>query len=283
MPLLDRLGTLPTVIHFHGPWAAEAGVEGKSFLGSRLQAAIERAVYSKGQRIIVLSHAFGGELTRRYKVAPDLIRVLPGGIDAARFNNQLTRRAARERLGWPLDRPIVLTVRRQMKRMGLENLIEAIRQVKQAVPDVLVLLAGTGPLAAELQQRITDVGLQQHVRLLGRLDDAELPLAYRAADLSIVPSQALEGFGMITLESLASGTPVLVTPVGGLPEVLQPFAPACILSGTTPEIIADSLTACLRGTQILPTSQACRNYAAENFSWQVISARTREVYLEAMQ
>jgi glycosyltransferase involved in cell wall biosynthesis len=167
--------------------------------------------------------------------------------------------------------------------MGLENLIDAVRQVSRLVPDVLVLLAGSGPISGELRRRIVEHGLEENVRLLGRLDDADLPAAYRAADLSIVPSQALEGFGMITLESLASGTPVLVTPVGGLPEVVRPFAPECVLEGITTEIIADALGEFLRGTRVLPSSHACRSYAASNFSWPVIAGLTRKVYEEALQ
>lgn len=280
--LLDRLGRFPTVIHFHGPWAAETGAEGQSSLASKVQAAVERLVYVRGRRVIVLSSAFGKELVQRYRVPEQLIRLIPGGVDSERFNDRLTRAEAREQLGWPTDRPIVLVVRRQVRRMGLENLIDATRQVSRKVPDVLILLAGSGPISGELRQRIAEYSLEENVRLLGRVDDADLPVAYRAANLSVVPSQALEGFGMITLESLASGTPALVTPVGGLPEVVRPFAPQCVLEGSTSEIIADVLSEFLLGRRVLPSSNACRSYAMTNFSWPVIAEQTRKVYEEAM-
>jgi glycosyltransferase involved in cell wall biosynthesis len=283
IPLLDQLCTIPTVIHFHGPWAAETGAEGQSRLGSKAQAAIERAVYARGRRVIVLSRAFGRELTRRYRIPEERIRLIPGGVDSERFTVQLSRMEARERLGWPTDRPVVLSVRRHVRRMGLENLIDATRQVRCRVPDVLVLLAGAGPISGELRRRVAEQGLEGNVRLLGRMDEALLPDAYRAADLSIVPSQALEGFGMTVLESLASGTPVLVTPIGGLPEVVCPFAPECILDGITTEVIADALGEFLRGTRVLPGSSACRSYAKENFSWPLIAERTRKVYEEVLQ
>ncbi len=281
--LLDRLGGFPTVIHFHGPWAAETGAEGKSSLASKVQAAMEHLVYVRGRRVIVLSSAFGKELVERYRIPEELIRLIPGGIDHERFNSRITRAEAREQLAWPTDRPIVLAVRRQVRRMGLENLIDAARQVRRKVPDVLILLAGSGPIFGELRQRIGEYGLEENVRLLGHVDDADLPSAYRAADLSIVPSQALEGFGMIILESLASGTPVLVTPVGGLPEVMRPFAPECVLEGTSSEIISDALSEFLSGKRVLPSSHACRKYAATNFSWPVIAEQTRKVYEEALR
>ena len=87
---------------------------------------------------------------------------------------------------------------------------------------------------------------------------------------------------MITLESLASGTPVLVTPVGGLPEVVSPLSPDCVFEDTTTESIAGALAECLAGRRTVPTSEECRAYAEENFSWPVIAGRTRIVYEEAI-
>ena len=108
--------------------------------------------------------------------------------------------------------------------MGLENLIDAMEQVKACCPDVLLLLGGTGSIANDLQSQIKERGLEQNVRRLGRVSEADLPLAYRAADddrAIAVPG----GFGLVTLESLASGTPALVTPIGGLPEVISRSLP----------------------------------------------------------
>ena len=283
IPLLDELRKVPTVIHFHGPWSAESGVEGQSSLSSRVQRSIEQVVYRRGRKLIVLSSAFRRILVERYGIPEDRVRLVPGGIDLERFSDRLTREQARVRLGWPTDRPIVLSVRRQMKRMGLENLVDAAVQIKQTVPDVLILLAGSGAISADLKRRIQEQGLEDHVRLLGRVDDADLPDCYRAADVSVVPSQALEGFGMITLESLASGTPVLVTRVGGLPEVIEPFAPECIFAGTETAEIAALLIEFLRGGRTLPSSEACRQYATDHFAWPVIAKMTRDVYLEALR
>jgi glycosyltransferase involved in cell wall biosynthesis len=185
-------------------------------------------------------------------------------------------------LGLPRDRPIVLSVRRQVRRMGLENLIDAVLDIRKQVPDILVLLGGTGPLMGELRDRIASQGLDQNVRQLGRIEDANLPTAYRAADLSVVPTQTLEGFGMITLESLASGTPVLVTPIGGLPEVILPFAPECVFEGTSSAVIAATLSDFLTGRSTLPSEKSCRNYATANFSWPIIAAAVRRIYEEAL-
>ena len=110
-------------------------MEGNASLASGVQARLERMVYSKGRRAIVLSSAFASELARRYRFPEEKIRIVPGGVDIDRFTTKLSRQLARQELGWASDRPIVLAVRRHVRRMGLENLIDAARTIKETVPD----------------------------------------------------------------------------------------------------------------------------------------------------
>lgn len=282
-PSLDKLDKLPFVVHFQGPWAAETGVEGAKRIVRRLQAGLERAVYTRATRVIVLSQAFAEELTRRYGVDPAKVRVIPGGVDIEAFRGLPSRQVARERLGWPVNRPTVLCVRRLMRRMGLEDLIDSVVELRRAVPDVLVMIAGKGPLQAELQARIEARGLSEHVRLLGFVPDVDLPFAYRAADLGVVPTIALEGFGLITLESMAAGTPVLVTPVGGLPEAVAGLSPQLVLPACGPAALSDGLRAALTGEVVLPDAAQCQTYVAQHHAWPQIAARVGAVYAEAIE
>lgn len=281
-PFVRELGTVPLVVHFHGPWAYESQVEGSGRLTTFLKARIERRVYRRAARCIVLSEAFRDVLHRTYGVPEAHIRIVPGGVDAERFATAHTRAEARRLLGWPSDRPILFTVRRLQRRMGLENLIDAMVEVRRTTPEALLLIAGRGPLAGILADRIAARDLQQHVRLVGFVADEDLPLAYRAADLSVVPTVALEGFGLVTLEALAAGTPVLVTPVGGLPEAVRGLSDALVLPGASAADLADGIGRALRGSTPLPDATACRRYAREHFAWPVIARRVREVYEEVL-
>lgn len=275
LPVLRVIRPLPHVVHFHGPWAMEAGVSRWS-----LKAGIERAVYRRGAVCIVLSKAWRDVLQRDYGVPIERIRVVPGGVDLAPFEGLIDRAAARERLGWPSDRRIVLTVRRLVPAKGLAELIAAVVRLRRSFPDVLVLIAGTGTLETELRRKVADAGLGDHVRFLGHVPTDDLPLAYRASDLTIVPSVALEGFGLVAPESLAAGTPVLVTPVGGLPEVVRALSPDLILTGTGAGPVAEGLIAALSGRIRLPSSDACHAYAKSHFDWHVIARQIAEVYRE---
>lgn len=277
-PALPAIGDRPLVIHFHGPWAQESQVEGDSSLVVRAKTWLERMVYRRGTAFIVLSTAFRDVLVREFGISPERIHVVPGGVNVDAFDTGLSRREAREHLGWPTDRPIIVSVRRLARRMGLENLIDALRTVRREVPDVLLCVAGKGPLEEELTAQIEELGLTDHVRLLGFVPEADLPLAYRAANVSIVPTVALEGFGLITVESLAAGTPVLVTPHGGLPEVVSDLDPNLVLAGDTAEVLADGLVQSLHGSLSLPSTAECQRYVQERFDWPVIAAHTRRVY-----
>lgn len=282
-PALDHLQRLPFVMHFHGPWAAESAVEGGSRAAAWTKWNIERAVYAQADRFIVLSAAFRDVLACRYGVDPQRVSVVPGGVDVDRFAPGLSPAAARTRLGLPPERPLVLSVRRLTRRMGLDRLVAAMAIVKEREPEALLLIAGKGPLAAALRAQIAAADLEDHVRLLGFVPEEELPLLYCAADISIVPTVAWEGFGLTTVESLAAGTPVLVTPSGGLPEVVGDLSPGLILPSAEVEDLAEGLLSGLQRPGALPDRAACQAYARHRFSWPRVARDTRAVYEQVLR
>ncbi len=278
-PLIDEIGRKPFVVHFHGPWALEGKAEGGGATSVALKRMIERTVYRRASRVIVLSSAFADIVTSEYGVREDAVRVIPGGVDVARFQPASTRVEARERLGWPTDRPTVVTVRRLVQAKGIENLIKAAVSLRERIPDLFVAVVGSGPLAESLQRQIVDLGLENTVRMVGHVSEHDLPDVYRAADLFVVPTLMLEGFGLVVVEALASGTPVLVTPVGGLPDVVRGLSPSLVLEGTEPTDIARGIANALLGRVEMPSEAACIAYA-NCFSWDEIARRVQLVYRE---
>ncbi|MBD2186534.1 glycosyltransferase family 4 protein [Pseudanabaena mucicola] len=281
-PVLDLLGKRPLVIHFHGPWALESQAEGASKLSVWGKWVIEKLVYQRASAFIVLSESFRQVLHQSYGVPLNKIFIVGGGIDTAEFNLDLTREQARKNLGWQRGRRIILCVRRLVQRMGLENLIAAIAIVKDQYPDVLLLIAGKGAIADNLRSQIQSLQLENHVQLLGFIPDQDLAIAYRAAEMSIVPTVALEGFGLIVIESLAAGTPVLGTPIGGIPEILQPFSQDLVLEGSTTDQLAKGMIEALSGKRQMPSAEACQTYVRQNYDWQVIAKQVKSVYTQIL-
>jgi glycosyltransferase involved in cell wall biosynthesis len=277
--LLDLPWGVPITCTFHGPWALEGRAEGEKPWNVAFKRWIEQQVYRRCDRFIVLSHAFGELLQREYGIPEKKIYIIPGGVDIERFQVNLTRQQARQTMGFPLDRPILFTPRRLALRMGIDQLLQALVEVKHQVPDVWLAIAGKGSLRMPLEQKAQELGLQNHVKFLGYVPDEQLPVAYQAADLTIVPSQSLEGFGLILLESLACGTPVLSTPVGGMPEVVRPFQPSLITETPTSEALSNRLIELLTGKIPLPDRTACREYAVSNYDWKILAPKVRDVLL----
>lgn len=281
-PILDLLPKgVPVTFNFHGPWAFESQEEVQERKLSVLFKAklIEQRTYNRCDRFIVLSKAFGHILHKQYQIPWNKIHVIPGGVDITQFQPNLSPQEARTKLDWPQDRPILFTARRLVNRVGLDKLLEALAIIKPRIPDVMLAIAGRGPLQATLQQQATELGLDHHVKFLGFIPDELLPVAYQAADLSIMPSQSFEGFGLAIVESLACGTPVVCTPVGGMPEILEPFSPDLITSSTEVAAIAETLEQVLLKKVLTPSREACRQYAVTNFNWDKIAQDVRQVLL----
>jgi glycosyltransferase involved in cell wall biosynthesis len=188
----------------------------------------------------LLRQSYGAEETER-------IRVIPGWVDTSRFQIVHEREAVKQRLGWPTQHPVLFTLRRLVPRMGLDNLLRAARTVADRGFEFTLLIGGEGPLGNELQALADHLGLAACVRFLGRIPDAVLPQMFGAADAFVLPTAELEGFGLIILEALACGRPVLATPVGAIPEIVVPFEPAWLSSDESAGAIADLLAAFLGG------------------------------------
>jgi glycosyltransferase involved in cell wall biosynthesis len=277
-PSLQQLGRKPLICHFHGPRYLERTVEGAHPLSVRLSKYIEKKVYARTDHAITLSHYMKRVLVETYSFAEEKVSVVSGGVNVDQFKQTISRQEARRHLGLPGDRPLILAVRRLERRMGLHNLIEGIQQVARNYPEILLLIVGKGALRQQLDEQIRSMNLSRQIRTLGAVNEQELPVLYRAADFTIVPTSAYEGFGLVLLESLASGTPVLGTPVAAIPEVLGPLNESLLLEGSTPADIADGISEVLSGKRKLPEIAECEAYAVQHFAWPLVVANVNSVY-----
>jgi glycosyltransferase involved in cell wall biosynthesis len=281
LPVLERDSELTHVVHFHGPWAEESVLRGQR-LKALAKTMVERVVYQTADAFITLSNAFRDLLVSTYGVEPEKVHVIPGAVDTSKFRPS-ERVRARALLEWSQEGRIIFCLRRLVERMGLGVLIQAFSSIAAKYPDAKLFIGGQGPLEGALRAQIRSLGLEERVRILGFVSESLLPLHYQAANISIVPSQSLEGFGLTTVESLACGTPVLVTPVGGLTEVIGPLAPSCVLCGPHADQVAQGLDAYLGGELALPAASDCVAYVKKHFIWEKVSRRVLQVYNETFR
>ena len=164
------------------------------------------ALLRQAQAVIAVSKAVA-------QTVPSSCQVIYNGIDVHRFDGLPTKEQAREQLGWPQTKKIVLSVARLSPEKGLDVLAEALKEL-----DAELYIAGEGPERERLQHAAT---------LLGHRTD--IPLLLAAADLYCQPSRE-EGLGLAVLEAMAAGKPIVASSVGGIPELL----PDASLGSTVP-------------------------------------------------
>lgn len=237
------------LFHFHGPWGREGLVQGNSALRAYLKRSLETRVYRRFGRFVTASTAFKAVLIDDFGVDEDRVTVVYPGIDTDRFSPG-DQASAQRALG--LD-PGVFTmacVRRLEPRMGIQYAIEA----AALLPNCRLLVVGTGSLREDLESLVERLGLSDRVRFLGRVDDAVLPDVYRASDVTLVPTVALEGFGLIVREAMSAGSPVIATSIGGLPEAMGVFAQSWCVAPANAQAIAQKAQLIAEGRGPTPTA-----------------------------
>jgi glycosyltransferase involved in cell wall biosynthesis len=234
---------------------------------------IEKRVLKASDRIAVLSRFTQDRLESAYGIPSKKVAIIPGGVDLQRFSPAVDRMEIRRALSIPEEKMILFTVRDLEPRMGLENLMYAFKEVIKAVPDSYLILGGQGPLKEQLISLSRELGVEDYVKFAGFIPEEGLADYYRIADVFILPTIELEGFGLITLEALASGLPVLGTPVGGTIEILGKLDSRYLFKDTEPKSMASLITeTCLqfRDSPRLwqDASVRCRAFVEAHYSWE---------------
>lgn len=278
-PLRAVPRAIPHLRSFYGPWDEEGWIADaqkrqhrlglvKERVKRCLRHAVEGANLKRGQGVVVLSEHSRCEVLSFGYSSKDL-HLTAGGADVERFRPAESRAQVRRVLGLPADRTLLLSVRRLAPRMGLDNLIKAMPAIVARRPDALLLIGGKGPEREYLQQLIEQNGLQNYVQLLGFIADEALAGYNQAADLFVLPTLALEGFGLVTPEALACGTPVVGTPVGATPEILSLLDPRLIADGVEPAALARAVLGFLEGDWGAALTPArLHRFVRDHYTWK---------------
>jgi glycosyltransferase involved in cell wall biosynthesis len=151
--------------------------------------------------------------------------------------------------------------------MGLENMLTALVDLNKERKTFCVI-GGTGPLRSFLEERAAQLGVSDRVRFQGHIPEKELPLYYQAADVFVLPTLTHEGFGLVTVEALACGTPVAATPAGATPEILAPLDGRLLAEDTSAKSIASAVERSMRLAANDAFRRQCRTYAENRYSWR---------------
>jgi len=275
--LNGRIRGIPMLYVFHSPSHEEyLLMQAKAGWLKNLQAYARRLIegycIKRAAKVTTLSRFMADKVREFHKIPEARIVVNPGGVDLARFAPLTDRAAAKRELGFPDGKIHLLTIRNLEPRMGVDNLVHCIGILRKAELSLHLTIGGNGVDREKIHRLIRDLGLADDITMTGFIPSEKLAEYYGAADFFVLPTRSLEGFGLVTPESLATGTPVLGTPVGGTLEILSQFDRRFIFKDTTPTAMAtgikEAIAAFTPGSnEYEALRQRCRCYAETNYSW----------------
>jgi glycogen(starch) synthase len=181
---------------------------------------VERWITNRSDRVIACSYYMREQIADIFGVEEERVTVIPNGIDPEdlRPHDEPELAGLRAEFAAPNER-LVLLIGRLVYEKGFQLALEAMPRLIDAVPGTRFLVAGSGTHEGELRRQATQLGLDEHGTFLGWIGDDVLHSLYRIADVCVVPS-LYEPFGLVALESMASGCPCIVADTGGLREVV---------------------------------------------------------------
>ncbi len=237
----QRRWKAPHMMMFHTLGAVKntTGVGSKEPL---LRIKTERQLVAHCYRIIAATAREKAELTRFYNAEPQKMSVVPCGVNMDLFR-PVDKADARKRLGFNAKEKIILYVGRFAALKGIDRLLKAMTHLNDLQDLKLVIIGGDGagaPEYIEFQKLSSELDINDKIFFAGRLDQEELPQYYSAADLLALPSYH-ESFGLVALEALACGTPVVATDVGAIDSIISQGKTGCVVADSKPSAFAKAI------------------------------------------
>ena len=251
----------------------------------RYISSVEWRLAYESWRVICCSKFMFGELSDVFRVPPDKLRVVPNGVRRGEFAASPSDAAAdaefRKRWAAPEER-IVFYIGRLVHEKGVDTLIDAIPKVLAARNAAKFIIAGTGPAAEHLKGRARLLGIADRVYFAGFIDDKTRARLMRLAEMAVFPS-LYEPFGIVALEAMAAGRPVVVSDVGGLGEIVTHGVngfkcypgDANSLASTILEVLSKPRLAAQAAARALDD-------AVTIYNWASIARRTEQIYEEVV-
>jgi D-inositol-3-phosphate glycosyltransferase len=266
----------PHVVMFHT--LAEA--KNRHHLGERepkYRIAGERTVVAGADRIVCAGEAEARMLTDLYRAQPQKISVIPCGVDVDHFR-PIDRAEARAHIGFDSDEPVILFVGRIEPLKGIDVLIQAASHLEG--PFRVLVVGGNekdGRRLRELARLARDLGVEEQITFIPAASREDLPYYYNAADVCAVPSY-YESFGLVALEAMACGVPVVATRVGGLKDTVRDGRTGYLVPWRCPEPFAERLDLLLANEPLRLSIGREARAVAETYRWSHVAEQVESVY-----
>jgi glycosyltransferase involved in cell wall biosynthesis len=271
--LVSRLTGVPLVVTLQGETLMD---DADIFDESRVLRAALRQGLARAAAVTACSNFTLADAVSRFGLAPDRGRVVPNGVELDATDGPAT--GARPAFV-PGDRPYAFALGRLVWKKGFDLLVDAYAALAEDDRTFDLAIAGSGPVARELEQQIVGRGLVGRVHLLGRLERDEVAAAMGAARFFVMPSR-LEPFGIVVLEAWRAGVAVVASSVGGAPEFVQDGVDGLLADPYDTEALATALRRLARDGRLRNRLARAGHARVAEFAWSSITPRYRDVYAD---
>ena len=232
--------------------------------------------------VIVNSNFMKSELQRLFGLPFEKINVIPNGVNLNLYNG--VERDYNFRRQYAADNEkIILYVGRLVYEKGIQNLIAAMPKVLNNYHDSKLIIAGKGGMIDELRDEVRRLNIENKVYFTGYLNLTQVTKMYKCADVAVFPS-TYEPFGVVALEGMLSGTPVVVSDVGGLNEIVEHKVNGMKSYAGNPNSIADSILELLFNPELCANvAKAAKAKVKSQYNWNKIAQDTHYVYEQARE
>lgn len=272
---------LPLVATIH---ATEAGRNQGLHSGlQRYINSIEWWLTYEAWRVVVCSEYMKKEVHNLFKLPLDKLRVIPNGVEMQKLGTGSTQRKKTKKFSVEEEDDIVFFVGRLVNEKGVQVLLESVPFVVSMHPSAKFIIAGEGPMQEELTRKVQRLGIKDQVVFTGYISDEERNWLYKVARVAVFPS-LYEPFGIVALEAMAAGTPVLVSDTGGLAEIVKHGINGLKVRPGNADLLASNIVRLLKDHVF--AEQLKFNAAQEvkaRYGWLKIAADTMEVYREVQK
>ncbi len=244
---------------------------------SRIEA--ERAIAKSADRIVVASQHEKHLLTSLYGARDESIAVVPCGVDLDLFS-PMDKEFARKRLGLRASERIILFVGRIEPLKGIDILIAAAAQMHEDENFEVLIVGGDARAETQVEQlraQAAALGVDHHISFVGAVEHDKLPLYYNAADVCVVPSY-YESFGLVAVESMACGTPVVASRVGGMTSTISDGETGYLIPWRCPEPFVERLELLLDNDELRASFGRAGREAVERYRWANVADAVAALY-----
>lgn len=224
-------------------------------------------------------HYFSSVLYRSLRGWKRRVVELPNGVDTDRFHPSSTSDAIRERLGIPVEVKLVLFVAALDRAHHFKGLGTLLKAMHALPPNVWLLVVGDGDLRHTYEQQAAIEGIAERTIFAGRIAHEDTPPYFRSADVTVLPSSPPESFGLVLIESMSCGTPVIASDIPGVRTVVEHEGDGLLIQQNSPKALAEAVL------RLIGNEESCqimgkhgRVKVADRYSWPSIGQRLEAIY-----